>query len=163
MAAYEGWTTELDLLTMHEFSSLPDLYYFVKDHRTKSFHRKAHRDELRIAIDSLRKGAPFDRKTRFPEEYWALMSNSPISTVLEKILTTMDLPDRIIARSNPSVAAAFVNNDAKRAFDVAMTELRKLVFTMDVKTLTNIKVFNRETFEQHMGLTWVVPIAAANR
>jgi hypothetical protein len=156
MAAYEGWTTELDLLTMHEFSSLPDLYDFVKDHRTKRFHCKKHRDELLRAINFLRKSAPFDREDRFPEEdFWALMSNSPISTILDKIVTTMDLSDTIIANSNL--------NDAKREFDIAMTELRKLVFTIDVPTLTKNLVFNRETFEKHMGLKWVVPKAAANR
>jgi hypothetical protein len=108
---------------------------FVSGTRTKMFSLKANRDETRLAIEGLLRGAPFSQNERSPVEMWAGITNTAVSTLLEKLCSAMDFPDRIQERTGVDSAGAANNSDAKRAFDVAMQELRRVVFSNDKRML----------------------------
>jgi hypothetical protein len=91
MGAYDPWTFEMECHSMREYTPLRDLMMFCSGNRTKMFNLKANRDEMRLAIEGLRRGAPFSHNERFPLELWAVITNTAVSTLLEKMCSSMDL------------------------------------------------------------------------
>jgi hypothetical protein len=157
MGAYEPWTFEMELKSLREHVPLRDLMMFVSACRTKIFNLKAHRDEMRLAIEGFRRGAPYSRAERYPVELWACTTNTPISVLLDKMCTSMDLPDRMQERAGVDQGQSTANSDAKRAFDVALQEMKRIVHCGDKRMLTHNEICNRETFEQTHNLRWVEP------
>lgn len=162
---YVNWNTVrgIDLIAMHQFAELRDLLAFIRMHQHTGFHIHANRNKLVAAFRDLSHDAPFARAVRFPENsHWVDLDNEQFRTDMDVILSACDLPDRQINVNNNAGETSRAVQDAKRAFDVAFTSVRKMLLSTDESTRLASGVYTRNSFEAEFGLIWQDPQAAGN-
>lgn len=160
MACYMNWDDcrGIDVLAMHQFAELRDLLAFVRMHQHTGFHIHANRNKLVAAFRDLGHDAPFDRNRRFPERgQYVDIDNVQFRTDMDIILSACDLPDRQINVTNNAGETSRAVQDAKRAFDVAFSAIRKMLLSTDESVRTTNGIYTRNSFEAEQGLLWGVP------
>lgn len=146
-AKYSNWRPAI---TRREFCLFSDFIKFVRYYQHIGFHWDTNRKCLVSAYEDLRCGrrTPFSETERFPEDKVYLdLDNEAIRSNIDKILSACDLPDRVDESSR-------LVQDAKRSFDVAFFNLRKIIHDSDEQNLLKHGVYSRESFEAFYGLVW---------
>lgn len=140
---------------MHQFAELRDVLAFVRMHQHTGFHIHANRNKLVAAFRDLGHDAPFSRNRRFPANgYWVDLDNEQLRTDMDIILSACDLPDRQMNVTNNAGETSRAVQDAKRAFDVAFTSVRKMLLTTDESVRILNGIYTRNSFEAEHGLIW---------
>lgn len=153
--SYDPWTSNHSLLQHQEFCKLSDFVQFVRTLRTKKFHMKAHRDDVRNLMSNLYTGAgsPFGRTKRFPDDFFVHL-NGAVQPLLLKLHQSIDLPDRQLSRMRTVGLAADFLRDPKCAYDYTMNALSNITLIRDPNAFAAKGIYDRENFERHFDLHW---------
>nr|WPV62269.1 MAG: coat protein [Wufeng shrew martellivirus 1] len=151
--SYTTYSVRAKLAARHQWMLFDDLSAFVRQHQFIGFHVKANRDRIRDAFIQMRGTAPYSRSVRFPEDFYVHLGDRGVRTWIEQLLHALDLPDRLVERGRIGENENSLY-DAKRAFDVAFSNLATIVDSTDERTLLENGVYERASFEAAFVCVW---------
>lgn len=130
----------------------------------QSFQTQSARDEFRAQIIGLYRTVATP-SVRFPERNFFVWSNNPtLRPILLALFQALDTRNRIleVEATNSANPTSTETREATRRVDDATVAIRSQLQLLFEQLQGGTGVYNRATFEEASGLTWVGAAGAAN-